>query len=64
MLFAVFNVVHFTMLPPVPDNHSSRDVSIPSKQIESGLSLTGIDVRTQLYKMRSSVERGKFDRDI
>ena len=64
MLFAVFRVVHFTMLPPVPDTHFSRDVSIALKRIENGLSLTGIDVRIQLYEVRCSVERVQFNRDI
>ena len=64
MLFAVLRVVHFTVLPPEPDNHSSHDVSIVLKQLQSSLHLTGIDVRIQLDRVRGSVDRGKFNRDI
>ena len=44
--------------------HSSRDVSIALKQIEDSRSLTSIDVRIQLYEVRCSVERIKFNGDI
>ena len=56
MLVDVVIVVHFAMLPPKPDNHSSSDVSMVLRQLQRRISLTGIDVGVQLHSVCDPVE--------